>query len=263
MLKYAKTLYKPTIPPHINNMLKAYNKDRVPAFFKYAKGKEDSCVCQSSDSPVDRLPRIFKKKRIKCAISDDVVGKFDYTMLMNNPTIEYNEKIGKAYQKYVSVNMKFNRRKEKSGDSDLSNYKAVYDQARTDIFAMFSEYSRSDIIDNIIAYLFNAKKSKNKKAFWQMFETEVYENLIENLETQIAICPICGKRFRKSNAAKYCPSCRGYRPIATKTLTCIDCGKEFVVSSKSTKAKRCPECQRIIDREKTRLRVAKYRQDSM
>lgn len=262
-IDYAKTLYKPTIPPHINSMLKAYNKDRVPAFFKYAKGKEDSCVCQSSNSPVDRLPRIFKKKRIKCAISDDVVGKFDYTMLMNNPTIEYNEKIGKAYQKYVSVNMKFNRRKEKSGDSDLSNYKAVYDQARTDIFAMFSEYSRSDIIDNIIAYLFNAKKSKNKKAFWQMFETEVYENLIENLETQIAICPTCGKRFRKTNSAKYCPSCRGYRPIATKTLTCIDCGKEFVVSSKNTKAKRCPECQRIIDREKTRLRVAKYRQDSM
>lgn len=236
-------------------MLKEYNKAKVPAFFQYAKGKDKNCVSQIGKSPVDRLPKIFKRKKIKYTIPNNIVGKFDYTMLMNNPNIEYNEEIGKAYRKYVSTNMKFNRQKKKSGDNDISNYQAVYDQARTDIFAMFSEYSRSDIIDNIIAYLFNAKKSKNKKAFWQMFETEVYENLIENLETQIAICPTCGKRFRKTNAAKYCPSCRGYRPIATKTLTCIDCGKEFVVGS-SARSKRCPDCQRKerqrIDRENKR-----------
>ena len=259
-IDYAKTLYKPTIPSHISNMLKEYNREKVPAFFKYAKGKDKKCVNSLSASPVDRLSKIFKKKRIKCVIPNNIVGEFDYTMLMNDFNVEYNEEIGKAYQKYVSTNMKFNRQKEKNGDSDLSNYKAVYEQARIDIFDMFPEYSHLDIIDNIIAYLFNTKKSKNKKAFWQMFETEVYENLLENLETQIAICPICGKRFRKANAAKYCPACRGYQPIATKTLTCIDCGQEFVVNGNNKRTCRCPECQRGLRKRKINENAKKYYQ---
>ena len=77
-------------------------------------------------------------------------------------------------------------------------------------------------------------------------------------------CAECGVLLRKkTNSTKYCPSCRGYQPLTIKTLVCVDCGQEFVVSSKNTKAKRCPECQRIINREKTRLRVARYRQDNM
>ena len=93
-----------------------------------------------------------------------------------------------------------------------------------------------------------------------MFETEVYENLLENLETQIAICPICGKRFRKANAAKYCPACRGYQPIATKTLTCIDCGQEFVVNGNNKRTCRCPECQRGLRKRKINENAKKYYQ---
>ena len=56
-------------------------------------------------------------------------------------------------------------------------------------------------------------------------------------------CAECGVLLRKkNNATKYCPSCRGYQPIQFKTLTCVDCGKEFVVSSKNVKTKRCEEC---------------------
>ena len=246
-IDYAKTLYKPTIPPHINKMLKGYNNSKIPAFFKYAKGKEKDKVCKLSNLPVDRLSQIFKKKIIKCIMPDNIVGKFDYTMLMNDPYIEYDKSIGKAYRKYVSTNMKFYRvGSQNSTVCEMSNYKAVYEQARLDIFNMFPKYSKSYIIDNIIMYLFGKSQSKNKKAFWQMFESEVYENLLENLESQIAICSVCGKRFRKSNASKYCPNCRGYQPIQFKTLTCVDCGKEFVVNSKNTKAKRCEECQHKV-----------------
>lgn len=58
-------------------------------------------------------------------------------------------------------------------------------------------------------------------------------------------CAECGVLLRKkTNATKYCPSCRGYQPIQFKTLTCLDCGKEFVVSGNVKNCKRCEHCQK-------------------
>ena len=135
---------------------------------------------------------------------------------------------------------------------------------RMDILGMFPEHTTSFIVDNIILYLFKTKKTKNKKAFWELFESCVYENLVENLETQIAYCEHCGKRFRKnSNATKYCPNCRGYQPIQFKTLTCVDCGQEFVVAGNNKRTRRCEECQKQTNKENTRNRVIKYRMNKM
>ena len=248
-IDYAKTLYKPVIPHDIRETLAEYNKNKVPAFFKYAKGKETDQVEHTGNSPIDRLIKLFKSKKLKYNISNDDIGKLDYAMLMDNPNTEYNEDIGMAYCKYVSTNMKFNRAKEKDNDAAMSNYKAVYTQARDDILNMFSQYSTPYIIDNIIIYLFSVKRVKNKKAFWNIFASDIYENLVDNLETKITYCEHCGRRFRKnSNSAKLCPSCRGYQPIQHKTLTCIDCGKEFVVDSKANKSCRCQECYKVYRR---------------
>ena len=68
-------------------------------------------------------------------------------------------------------------------------------------------------------------------------------------------CAECGVLLRKkNNATKYCSACRGYQPIQFKTLTCVDCGKEFVVNSKNVKTKRCEECTKqhrlAVDRQK-------------
>ena len=43
----------------------------------------------------------------------------------------------------------------------------------------------------------------------------------------------------------YCYKHRGYRKSGKKTLTCVDCGKEFEVGSKSRLKIRCSNCQRI------------------
>ena len=60
---------------------------------------------------------------------------------------------------------------------------------------------------------------------------------------QFVECAECGILIRKKNGAtKYCPDCRGYQPIKIKTLTCVDCGEEFVVNSKSNHSCRCDEC---------------------
>ena len=78
----------------------------------------------------------------------------------------------------------------------------------------------------------------------------------DNIPNQFIECAECGVLIRKKgNNTKYCQNCCGYQPITIKTLTCIDCGKEFVVSS-SARSKRCPDCQRRerqrIDRENKR-----------
>ena len=63
---------------------------------------------------------------------------------------------------------------------------------------------------------------------------------------------------KKNGATKCCPDCRGYQPIKIKTLTCVDCGEEFVVDSKNNHSKRCNECSRLRrmaqDREKKRIK---------
>ena len=50
---------------------------------------------------------------------------------------------------------------------------------------------------------------------------------------------------------------------STKTIKCIDCGKEFEVKIKDTKSCRCKECQGKLDKEKTRIRVQNYRKSKM
>ena len=71
-------------------------------------------------------------------------------------------------------------------------------------------------------------------------------------------CERCGVLLRKkNNATKYCPACRGYQPIQFKTLTCVDCGKEFVVAGNNKRTCRCEECQRNFVRAYDRNRKRK------
>ena len=73
-------------------------------------------------------------------------------------------------------------------------------------------------------------------------------------------CQKCGtlvKNYRNTN--KYCKTCGQYQPIETKTVICIDCGKEFSVDARITNKIRCDECQEEKKRKDTKLRVQKYR----
>ena len=59
-------------------------------------------------------------------------------------------------------------------------------------------------------------------------------------------------RGNKAGTKKYCNECAAYTPQITKTIKCVDCGKEITVDSKNTKSRRCKECQLIVNREKKR-----------
>ena len=76
----------------------------------------------------------------------------------------------------------------------------------------------------------------------------------------VKFCEICGMPFRpNSNRAKYCKEHQEYQAMETKIITCIDCGKEIEVSSKTNTQSRCEECYKIYRREQKRKSMQKYR----
>lgn len=64
---------------------------------------------------------------------------------------------------------------------------------------------------------------------------------------KMALCGYCKQPFKVTvkNKVYCCDECASYKPIETKTITCIDCGKEVIVDSKNTTQNRCSECYKI------------------
>ena len=62
----------------------------------------------------------------------------------------------------------------------------------------------------------------------------------------------------KAGNKKYCRNCSTYTPMNTKIITCIDCGKEFVVDARNNRTCRCSGCyttyraQRKIETQRIR-----------
>lgn len=72
-------------------------------------------------------------------------------------------------------------------------------------------------------------------------------------------CHECGVLFKnnKNGTRKYCTECQKYVPQDTKTIVCIDCGKDFQVDGSNKRTVRCPDCQAEHRRELDRNRKKK------
>ena len=63
-------------------------------------------------------------------------------------------------------------------------------------------------------------------------------------------CQKCGtlvKNYKNTN--KYCKTCGQYQPIETKTVICVDCGKEYSVDAKDNQTIRCNDCYKNYRRK--------------
>lgn len=87
-----------------------------------------------------------------------------------------------------------------------------------------------------------------------------YERL---MGVNIGTCKYCGRLFKqnKQNNMMYCYKHRGYQKKELRFGICVDCGREFSVAANNQKKIRCDDCQLIENREKTRIRNIKYRQN--
>ena len=230
VIDFAKTLYTPTRPDDIDKKIKSYIDNKVPHFFKYAKDREDTQVSEINNSFVNKLENIIPNPRINCRKID--LGEIDYRLLMNDYDFELDEDIfNEIIDTYRELNKKYYNKidlKDDNIDSSKCNtvsslrqsllYKNIAKEIR-DGLDKFG-YSKIEITDILVKYLYGIKKSKRKEALWFCYGKYIVENLKRNVKK------------------------------TTKTIQCVDCGEWLDVGITNRRTCRCEECQ---EKEKRRL----------
>ncbi len=223
----AKTLYKPTRPQHLATTIKRYTNRKVPYFFIYAKDKDPEQVEKINNSTVNRICKIIPDKKITY---NKTIGKFDYQMLMNRDYLDFNATSEDCYGEFRKIykNIMLNSNFD---DCENKNEKDIW--AHISIKTECIQFCNAhDIpiplfINIIISKLYNTQAFGAEKALWAAFGRQIVKNIINNTAQLGNICPICGARFnsKTTNNQMYCSD----------------------------------GCYEIMNREKTRLRMANIR----
>lgn len=186
----AKTLYTPTRPKEIHNIISYYTKAKVPDFFQYAKDKLPSQVELPNQSTMNKIASKIPDSKINFLKS---ISKFDYRMLMNldwDFSISSESPVVKAYDE---MNL---RKKEFTLDDENIKGQNLYELKK--IRKYIIEKSNKDIdyiVNTLVAFLYTARKTSSKKRLWDCFGDIILKNLKNNLIGKGNICQICGKRF--------------------------------------------------------------------
>lgn len=219
-IDYAKTLYKPTIPKEILEQYKVYSGKKVPHFFIYAKGKSKSNVEELSNSNIDRISNVVKSNRI---VFKDLLGKYSYKILMNNPQIDIKtEKAQEVINLYKEID-NVNLRKLSHTDWDNVDFweqKKIYLQIQFDsnkqreLFAEIIGMPEEYISDVLVKAL---QDDVNKDTLWRLFGEVIYRNIEKNL-SGTKICKKCGNRFHYDTSivgkpSSLCASCRNQNQL--------------------------------------------------
>ena len=250
-IDYAKTLYKPTRPHDVDELIKRYTQVKVPYFFIYAKDKKLSQVSEINDSVINRICKLITDKRFKFALKD--FGKLDYKMLVTNPDIKIKQDVIK---KYSELNRKYHYQINLKDDKN-PNFAHIANQVKKEMNSL--GYSESDLTDILVKQLYGIKHSRQKELLWFCYGDYIVKNLKRNIGNKTSVCWHCGKRFEKKySAQKYCDDCSGYQNIKKKVIHCIDCGKQVVIDAKDNQTTRCKECQHKRDKENQNKRYKKW-----
>ena len=218
-IDFAKTLYKPTPPPEIEERIKSASHGKVPHFFVYAKDKEERQVEPANGSVVNRLEQIIINPNLR--FSAESLGKLDYRMLMCDPDTEVTAEDKPLLELYYKLSKSVNYRM--SDDGTKNNFNFVYQRVRSQLLE--TDPNIYHLTDVLVKQLFHIRKAQRKTLFWECFGDIVLENLKENVDQNTIMCAKCGTRVLPSHRSQiYCPS-----------------------------------CARIMERERARLRAQKFR----
>ena len=188
-----------------------------------------------------KLPHFFiyakdKKPHQVEMVNDSFVNKLDKEF--KNIPLRFNIKnFGKLNYKYLmydpSINIddtvisaydKLNKEYHfKLNQKNQNNINYIIKLIREELLSL--NYSETEITDMLVKYLYSVKKTPYKEILWNCFGNVIVNNLKNNIPQNSIQCEKCGYRFvPKSNNHIY-----------------------------------CDECAVEVKREKTRLRVQKYR----
>ena len=213
VIDFAKTLYKSTPPKSVKEVISKYTNRKLPAFFIYAKDKNDEQIEPINDCIVNRIFTLYPADEFKLKFEDK--RRFDYRMLMNNPDIEVDEAVLRAYSDVVSV------AKLKRGEEEKSNAIIINDVVT--VMQKF-DYAQYEICDMLIKDMFKDhlvfKNDRRKEIFFHVYGDIVYENILTNKPKYGYVCVDCGVEINRT---------RG------KQCRCEKCQKEYRKKYKSEK----------------------------
>jgi hypothetical protein len=187
-IDYAKTLYMPTRPEHVNEIISQYIKAKVPHFFIYAKDKEEKNVEMLNDSVVNKFETIIPNKRITFY---KIAGKLDCMMLMKNKQVELDQQIIDEYIK-LNQSKKWMMKKQDNMKTDHKLY--IYNQIKDSLLKINNDLDY--VVDVLVKYLYQYKNSSYKETLWWSFGDVLLNNLTTNISGTIR-CEHCGKRVEQ------------------------------------------------------------------
>lgn len=251
VIDYAKTLYKPTRPPEIDEFIRQYTRAKLPRFFADAKNYNTAQLMPLNNSLVNQLRHYIKKKRLKFK----QVENFNYRNLMSDAECSYvsptltatYDELSKAYRHRINFD---------SDDESENNVPWIILESKRKLLEC--EYTDVEIADMLVKYLYS-EDSEAKMLLWACFGDILLNNLKQHINPDERYCVHCGKRFvPRANAHRYCDTCFAEKRCKPdeRIVICKDCGKVFIVPKSTRNKTRCDECQleeyRRRDREKKR-----------
>lgn len=249
-IDYAKTLFKPTRPKKVDEILKKYHNMKVPHFFYYAKDYDKDKTDKINDSTLNKIVKEIKTNKMMFN-SIKNLGQLDYLMLLKDKQDLYsNDDINK---KYVEWNRKYgNNLNIDEDDNNKNNIKFISIQLLSELHEI--ENDDNKIINSLVKFLYKKDSTRKKKLLWYIYGEQLYNNLLENIDDNTEVCMKCGKRVKKGILVNNkCRQCREKEiKCGVKIIKCIDCGEEFEVSSKNTKTCRCKKCQEKIKKNQNK-----------
>ena len=256
-IDYAKTLFKPTRPQHVDQILKIYSNQKVPYFFYYAKDKSLEQVEPINDSTINKIVNEIKDNR-KQFKGIKNLEKVDYKMLLKEKNdFYYNEEINAVFDQW---NKKYgnNIKLDEDDNKDKNNLNAVCMQVRFDLNKI--EPDDDKVINSLVSFLYKKSSTRKKKLLWYVYGEQLYRNLCENVDHK-NICRKCGKRIDGMLTRGKCNSCTKKevkKMNGMKKQICIDCGKEFDLHT-GMKRTRCDSCYSLYRKRLIRLSTQEWR----
>lgn len=248
-IDYAKTLFKPTRPEKVDQILKEYGKQKVPYFFYYAKDKKMEQVEEINDSTINRITKEIKDTK---TMMRNIKGlaDIDYTLLLENQEdLYWNDEINAIFDKW---NKKYgtNLTCEETDDTNKNNIVTISNQVKKELMQI--EPNEKIIINSLVKFLYQKPSIRKKRLLWYIYGKELYSNLKNNLNGAKNYCYSCGKRTSEDLVDGKCKKCRqkeAKNNKGMKIIKCVDCGKEFKVSIKNNKTDRCDFCKKIYSND--------------
>lgn len=195
-IDYAKTLYMPTNPEHVDEELKKFSKGKLPHFFKYAKDKLDGQIDKLNNSTVNKLNNIIPNKPIQFK---KVSGNVNHELLMKNKYADsiYEEELIEKFI-YINRNKRFYVNEE-----DYNEHGFIIHLKEQ----LFKICNNEQLISDILVRYFYLKDSAYKVTLWSAYGEYIYKALESNLEGTVC-CEKCNNRVNKDSKKQiYCKPC--------------------------------------------------------